>query len=106
MRIRFSLRLLILLMGCTCLYLGARQWRKRTVQELSAQLESEKFGFYVPDEFVDRLWQRNPRVGIIYLDGAGRRISHTVHRTAEDDWGGIECDETIERLERLGLMTY
>jgi hypothetical protein len=108
-RIRFSLRLLILLVTAVGLFLGYSQYRRREIQKVCEGLKADGYVFAVPQKWHDYIWQRKPVVAWI------------------SDWGGTEVLDRLvifdneskvfvlsatadkgemERIKKLGMVEY
>ena len=102
---RFSLRLLILLMGFACAYLGARQYRDRQVMTLCAELKSSGYSFDIPDELPDLFWQRKPHVGTIVDAGPFTGLEYTATLSGRKVASGLVLHSNeARRLIQLGVV--
>ena len=109
MRLRFSLRLLILLMAVVCIYLGARQWRKVQVRDLCEALRNDEYVFLAPapNELIDTLWQRKPTVGNVYENNGEKTMRVIISRSGNQIfWSERDDQDEIAKLERLGVVEY
>jgi hypothetical protein len=106
-RIRFSLRLLIVLVSAIALFLGYSQWRRREILKLCDQLKQERYSFTVPDDWRDRwLWQRKPTVAKVqYVPDYDQEVLIRVRRVNGQDVISAEVKpQEIERLKKLGVV--
>jgi hypothetical protein len=104
MRLRFSLRGLILRVTAVGLYLGAREWRRQSVRKLCADLE-QHYVVDVPNSWQDRIFQRKPTVGTIFYRDGKPWLKKIVFRSGATLYGAFDPEE-IERLKALGVVDY
>ena len=103
-KIRFSLRLLVLLMTVICAYLGARHFRERQVLDLCAGLRKDGYQFVTPVQDRDWFWQRKPIVAYENEHG-GNLVYHTKDKiTGSTLVKEVTEPKENERLKRLGVV--
>jgi hypothetical protein len=108
-RIRISLRALILLVTAIGLYLGAREWRRQSVEKLCAQIEEDSrldgYIYILPNDWLDKLWQRKPIMAKTYTSKSGSEyVAGLVYRAREDVYSVINDDEVIDLLKKLDVV--
>src|SRR5687768_14752780 len=107
-RIRFSLRLLSLLVSALALYLGYSQYRRREILTVVGDLKADGYVFTVKDGWFDRcVWQRKPIAGTI-LEGdkpalVCRKVS--IRRGQTIKFATYNAKE-VRRFEKSGLVNY
>ncbi len=109
-KVRFSLRLLIVLVSALALFLGYSQYRRREILNVCAELQAEGYVFPIPDAWHDRLWQRKPVVGTI-INVNEKEIMSRSKRFQEGGLWGTRLSPTseqheIERFKKLGMVKY
>ena len=94
-RIRFSLRALLILATALILFLGYSQYRRR--ETLKASEELKKYGYFldVPNAWHDRLWQRQPALGLNFYKENQELLRIDVGNEATEG-------KTIANLKTLG----
>ena len=109
MRVRYSLRVLILLVTATVLFLGFSQYRRREILKVCDELRKDGYVFSVPNDLRDQLWQRIPTVASV-VQIKGRPYLHL----RSSKWGMTVLIPFLiadpftekERLERFGMLDY
>jgi hypothetical protein len=66
-RIKFSLRVLILLFTAAVLMLGATQWRRQRIIRSSDYFKRYGVDVVVPHSWADYIWQRRPDSAVIKI---------------------------------------
>jgi hypothetical protein len=107
MKVRFSIRGLLVLVTAIVLFLGFSQYRRREILKVVADLKSDDYVFPVKDNWFDRyVWQRKPIAGTIAQGGdAPAVVCKMVH------WGKTYVFVTynkkvIARFEKSELVSY
>jgi hypothetical protein len=106
MKLRFSLRLLIVLMGFACALLGASVYRRHSVLKMCAALREDGYPFTTPNELRDLFWQRKPTVAV-ENEWDGKKVYYVeIPTTGSVLIGEVTKPKEIERLKRLGVVAY
>jgi hypothetical protein len=114
-RIKFSLRLLILLVTALGLFLGYSQYRRREILKVCVELEKANYAFVVPSKWHDLIWQRRPIIGTITvatMDGKTDEVLLRPKEAYSEDGTPIMLIEAtndsfeIERMKKLGMIEY
>lgn len=111
-KIRIRLRSLLVLVTILAVYLGAREWREKDVQKLCQTLEQDSrldnYIYILPDDWIDKVWQRKPTMAKTYTskDG-GKYLTGLVYRlTRRDVYSVIKDKEVIALLKELDVVKY
>jgi hypothetical protein len=97
-RVRFSLRLLILLVSGASLLLGYSQYRRREIRAAAEDMRRIGQASALPDELFDRLWQRKPTV-VVYRDS----IHFIEHPRSQTD---KHLNSILKRCDAWGMVDY